>query len=474
RGSGSYRAAVESIRGGAARVRDSGAESSGEWVRVHSLARMMLLSIGETVLDDGSLRDDLAALLAGDLLERGNAGDTRMLARGLVAELVGADRERRLSTVGEVDEAAAGLSVDAGDALVEGDRPWGDGSSFADSGVVSTEPAAVRDGAGPDPVSQPGAEHESGRVLGDTDIELDSALGVRAVHETNTRTSQAVLAKVKEREFKAEEIRAIEAATSHYAPILGNRRASSSRAHAEQEVRTFGAVTFAVENGRLAAGARAEYLDSHGTVNLYAMGTLNREFGGGERAIEGTVVHELAHGLLDYALGEYTEHVGSWDAEGNPRRRSDGEPPLSLNAMDDASDFETSLKFYLRDPGAFANRSPRRAEFLSQLANEHPDIFVRREHEFTGQAAKRVLEFVKHRQSEFNINTGYWDAEGYPTFDGERPITKYGATNKREDMAEAAKYYFLDREKLRREAPQRAEFFDRLIADWESSKSDAL
>ncbi|WP_208608557.1 hypothetical protein, partial [Amycolatopsis pretoriensis] len=31
RGSGSYRAAVESIRGGAARVRDSGAESSGEW-----------------------------------------------------------------------------------------------------------------------------------------------------------------------------------------------------------------------------------------------------------------------------------------------------------------------------------------------------------------------------------------------------------------------------------------------------------
>ncbi|UOZ03260.1 hypothetical protein [Amycolatopsis sp. WQ 127309] len=321
------------------------------------------------------------------------------------------------------------------------------------------------------------AVHDGTVLVGDTDpgpdgTDRDPARGVRAVHDTNPQAKPTVLARVKPREFSENETRAIDDALKHYAPILGERRAHSSRAHAEQEVRHFAAVSFGVERGQIAPTARAEYLASHGTVNLYAMGVINREFGGGHRGIEGTVTHELAHGLLSYALDDYSKHVGSWNADGSPHREPGGEPPADPKIRDDVADFKAALKSHLLDPSGFATRSPRRSEFVNGLTEAHPDVFTRLENELSGKAAERIFKAVKGSQAEFNVHTGHWDADGYPAFAGERPISKYGATNVHEDMAETAKYYFMDPDHLRQHAPQRAEFFDRLIAGWDPAHRD--
>ncbi|WP_328456859.1 hypothetical protein [Amycolatopsis sp. NBC_00438] len=321
------------------------------------------------------------------------------------------------------------------------------------------------------------AVHDGTVLVGDTDpgpdgTDRDSACGVRAVHETNPQAKPTVLARVKPREFSADEIRAIDDALEHYAPILGERRASSSRAHAEQEVRHFAAVSFGVERGQIAPTARAEYLASHGTVNLYAMGVINKEFGGGHRGIEGTVTHELAHGLLSYALDDYGKHVGSWNPDGSPHRSSGGELPADPKIRDDVADFKAALKSHLLDPEGFATRAPRRSQFVTQLAQANPDVFTRLENELSGKAAERIFKELKGSQAEFNVHTGHWDADGYPAFDGERPISKYGATNVHEDMAETAKYYFMDPDTLRQHAPRRAEFFDHLIAGWDPAHRD--
>ncbi len=321
------------------------------------------------------------------------------------------------------------------------------------------------------------AVHDGSVLVGDADpgpdgTDRDSARGVRAVHETNPQAKPTVLARVKPREFSENETRAIDDALKHYAPILGERRATSSRAHAEQEVRHFAAVSFGVERGQIAPTARAEYLASHQTVNLYAMGVINKEFGGGHRGIEGTVTHELAHGLLSYALDDYGKHVGSWHPDGSPHRKPGGEAPADPKIRDDVADFKAALKSHLLDPAGFATRSPRRSEFVTRLAQANPDVFTRLENELSGKAAERIFKEVKGSQAEFNVHTGHWDADGYPAFDGERPISKYGATNVHEDMAETAKYYFLDRDHLRQHAPRRAEFFDRLVAGWDPAHRD--
>ncbi|UMP06963.1 hypothetical protein [Amycolatopsis sp. EV170708-02-1] len=304
---------------------------------------------------------------------------------------------------------------------------------------------------------------------------LDPERGVRAVHETNPGAKPKAMAWVRPREFTPDEIRGIHDALEHYAPIVGEERASSSRAHAEQEVRYFGAVSFGVEDGEIAPDARAEYLASHQVINLYSTGTITKEFGGGHRGIEGTVTHELAHGLLSYALEDYGRHVDSWNDDGTPKRTADAEPPIDPKVGDDAGDFKAALKTHLlkahlSDAGRLATRAPRRAEFVSRLEQEHSDVFIRRDRELSGQAADRIFTELKDRQSEFNEHTGYWHADGFPAFAGERPISRYGATNLQEDMAETAKYYFLDPDTLRRKAPRRAAFFDKLVAGWAAAQ----
>ncbi|WP_328605144.1 hypothetical protein OG943_34695 [Amycolatopsis sp. NBC_00345] len=304
-----------------------------------------------------------------------------------------------------------------------------------------------------------------------TGISHDSDRGVQAVKESNPNAKPSALARVRKRDFTDDENGAIDDALSHYSPIIGEQRANSSRAGVDQEVRHIGAVNFGLERGELAYGMGGEYIASHQTVNLYAPATLSREFGGGRRGLEGTVAHELSHGLLKYALDDYGKHVGSWNEDGSPNRGPDAEPPSDSKARTDQADFKAALKSHLLDRPGLERKAPRRAEFVAQLAQQHPDVFARQDNELSGPRAERIYQALKDRQTDFNEHSGYWDRDGFPSFTGERPITKYGATNVNEDMAETAKYYFLDPDKLRAEAPHRAEFFDQLIAGWKKPDS---
>ncbi|MGH8919265.1 MAG: hypothetical protein ACRD0H_13220, partial [Actinomycetes bacterium] len=263
-------------------------------------------------------------------------------------------------------------------------------------------------------------------------------------------------------------------ALAHYSPIIGDQRANSSRAGIDQEVRHIGAVNFGLERGEIAYGMGGEYIGSHQTVNLYAPAMLSREFGGGQRGLEGTVTHELSHGLLKYALDDYGKHVGSWNEDGSPNRGHDAEPPSDAKARSDQADFKAAVKSYLLGRAGLEQKAPRRAEFVAQLEQQHPDVFARQGTELSGPRAERIYQALKNRQADFNEHSGYWDREGFPSFTGERPITKYGATNVNEDMAETAKYYFLDPDKLRAEAPQRAAFFDQLVHGWKKPADDTV
>ncbi|SEP53028.1 Glycosyltransferase sugar-binding region containing DXD motif-containing protein [Amycolatopsis saalfeldensis] len=307
-----------------------------------------------------------------------------------------------------------------------------------------------------------------------TGVTHDSDRGVQAVKESNPNGKPSALARVRMRDFTNEEKGAIDDALGHYSPIIGDQRANSSRAGVEQEVRHIGAVNFGLERGEIAYGMGGEYIGSHQTVNLYAPAMLSREFGGGQRGLEGTVTHELSHGLLKYALDDYGKHVGSWNEDGSPNRGPDAEPPSDAKARSDQADFKAAVKSHLLGRAGLEQKAPRRAEFVAQLEQQHPDVFARQGTELSGPRAERVYQALKDRQADFNEHTGYWDRDGFPSFTGERPITKYGATNVNEDMAETAKYYFLDPDKLRAEAPRRAAFFDQLVSDWKKPSDDTV
>jgi hypothetical protein len=307
-----------------------------------------------------------------------------------------------------------------------------------------------------------------------TGVGLNSDRGVQAVKESNPNGKPAAIARVRKRDFTEDEKGGINDALVHYAPIIGEQRANSSRAGVDQEVRHIGAVNFGLERGEIAYVMGGEYIPSHQTVNLYAMSMLSKEFGGGQRALEGVVTHELSHGLLKYALDDYGKHVGSWNEDGSRNHPPGAEPPGIPNIRSAQADFQAALKSHLLFPSGLEKRAPRRAEFVAQLEQQNPDLFTRQDNELAAKRVERIYQALKDRQGDFNEHTGYWDRDGFPSFAGERPITRYGATNLNEDMAETAKYYFLDPGKLRAEAPQRAAFFDQLVNDWKKPADDSV
>ncbi|MBB4687605.1 glycosyltransferase [Amycolatopsis jiangsuensis] len=378
-------------------------------------------------------------------------------------------------------DVLANLSPGDRSSLVAGMRQnMEDGKRLADLIVATRQ--ALTDTLGNNPAPslhtpaaappKPDSDHPTDSETG---IDFDSHRGLEAVRESNPKASALTLKAVRQREFTADERAGAEDALKHYAPIIGAQRQSSSRADIEQEVQHIGAVSLGIENGRMSPAMAGEYIGSHKTVNIYALAGLDRDFGGGRREVEGMVTHELSHGLLKYALDDYTKHVGVWNEDNTPKRRPDAEPPSDPNARSDFADFTAAIKSHLLVPQNLAENSPRRAEFVTRLESAHPDVFAKQGDELSRNRAARIAKTLRGEHlGAFNEHTGYWTSDGFPAFDGERPMSRYGSTNPNEDMAETAKFYFLDPDRLRAEAPQRAAFFDQLVADWKPQQDDTV
>ncbi|MCW2943369.1 MAG: hypothetical protein JWR24_86, partial [Actinoallomurus sp.] len=343
-------------------------------------------------------------------------------------------------------------------------------SSSVPVGHSAVRSPAVSVSAGPEEVQREVREI-SEVIAGEFGIRLDSGAAVAAVEQSNPHVGEATLAKVRERRWDPNELRGLRAALEHFAPILGERRSRSGRAGAEQEVTHVGAVSFGVTNRKIDFGMAGEYIGSHKMLNFYAPVLIGKDFGGGRREIEGTATHELAHGLLKYALPEFTDAFGSWGPDGRPRLREGAEPPYG-NATSAMADLEASIKASFLVPDKFAAESPKHAEAITALKGRHPGVFERKPGELSGKAAARIARELKSELPEFNKMVGSWTEDGWPTFEGELPITLYAATNANEDLSETAKYYFLEPETLRAKAPKRAAFFGRLVAEWNTSASE--
>ncbi|MCO5991547.1 hypothetical protein NE235_36075 [Actinoallomurus spadix] len=343
-------------------------------------------------------------------------------------------------------------------------------------GMKGHEPAAGR--TGQKDASEAASEQavrsggEPSAIAEEFGIQVDSGTAVTAVKESNPRARAEVLAKVRERRWAPEEMSALHAALKHYAPILGKQRERSSRAGIAQEVTHIGAVSFGISNREIDFGMAGQYIESHQAVNLYAPILFKKDLGGGRREIEGTITHELAHGLLGYALPEFTEAFGSWGPDGRPKLPGGVEPPYS-GAKTAAEDLEASIRASLLVPDTLAAESPKHAAAIAELRQRHPELFETGPKELAWRAAKRIAGALKDQLPEFARMVGSWTEDGWPNFAGERPITRYGATDAGEDLSETAKYYFLEPDTLRAKAPQRAAFFDRLIAEWAVSEPES-
>lgn len=227
-------------------------------------------------------------------------------------------------------------------------------------------------------------------------IELNSPLGVEAVRARYTEAPESQRQGVKTRKWHLVELQALERALKYYEPILGAMRADSTRAAVAQEI------VFAAKNeqsidqntdqGVLDRETMGEYYGDFRLFGLYECAEgYDQDFPGDvPKQLEGTVVHELAHGLLNYRLSAFVTRFKYWkdestrdaepDTKTSDRRRAnkDVEAPITHYGTESADeDLAESARFFFldaaklkagfgkpkREPG---NPCPERHQFIQE------------------------------------------------------------------------------------------------------------
>jgi hypothetical protein len=234
-------------------------------------------------------------------------------------------------------------------------------------------------------------------------VDLDSDQGVAAVKERYADVPAAVLAGVKKRVWHLDELQALERALAHYGPIMGTARATSTRTSAGQEVTTAGKVEQSIDQhgpaGVLDTTTMGEYFGARTNFSLFkaAEGKSGDFPGDVPKQLEGTTVHEIAHGVLKYRLPRFVSSFQYWKDENtrdaNPTTRIANkkgiEAPITrygtTNAGEDLA--ETAMFFFVQPAtlksgiankvtatvppqGTPGNPCPRRFAFMEQTVKE--------------------------------------------------------------------------------------------------------
>lgn len=224
-------------------------------------------------------------------------------------------------------------------------------------------------------------------------IELNSFKS-KAVIQTSYKdhASAEVVDQVKAATWEFKEIHALYHAAKHFAPILGANRINSTRKGTPQEVLFAGKVNAAIKNNQLSNSVMGQFYDKYDTLNLTQAGTdMRNDFEFNTQELEGTAIHELAHGLMDYALQDYITEIGYWSDVQTLSGEEGAEQPITHYSNTNAKeDFAEAMMFFFMKPDVLASKCPKRFRFIMIRMLEWTD---------TG---KQVIELGKFMQANMS------------------------------------------------------------------------
>jgi hypothetical protein len=325
--------------------------------------------------DEQAILDLLEATPNSELSEMLGAG--KLEAADLLSDFHGAEEQRLLRFFDERFEGGAKQALKGSTQLKPRAEAFG------------KEKAEVRDAAEAAEIRRINQD-----IKDKYGIDVDSDAGIAAIKKSYTNVPAAVTGALKTRAWKLDELRALERALAHFAPILGKERAASTRAKSPQEVTTTSKVEQAIDQdtpaGVLDTTTLGEYFRDSKNFGMFKAGEKSTvDFPGDvPTQLEGTTVHEIAHGLLDYAISSFVATFKYWksmfvaDADATTRvaKKSVEAPPSfygGKSAKEDLS--ETAIFFFVRPArlkdgatptppkGTPGNPCPGRLSFMEKL-----------------------------------------------------------------------------------------------------------
>jgi hypothetical protein len=211
-------------------------------------------------------------------------------------------------------------------------------------------------------------EREAGRIIdqleNDYGIDIDSSEMVTVVRARYSAAPGHVRRRVHRRHWKLRELRALRRAAGHYARILGAERATSSRHADAQEVSLAGKLSTSINDARTAADVDTlgEYFRERSAFAMYRSGENDAGITGDvDQELEFTATHELAHGLMNYALASFIARMDYWLDRATPSGAAGAEaPPTDYGQTNAAEDMCETMAMYFMFPDRLRTNCPVR------------------------------------------------------------------------------------------------------------------
>jgi hypothetical protein len=200
-------------------------------------------------------------------------------------------------------------------------------------------------------------EQEAQRIIQDIkdkyEIDVSSQTGVDAIKSQYTQAPDAVKNNLKTKAWKLKELKALEKALAHFALILGANRKTSSRAGADQEITSASKVDQAIDrnsaSGKLDTTTLGEFFKNSKNFSMFTAGeNFDKDFpGNNDKQLEGTIVHEIAHGLMKYELNNYVRQLKYWKDADTPSGKANAEAPITdYGATNASEDLSEAVMYY--------------------------------------------------------------------------------------------------------------------------------
>jgi hypothetical protein len=229
-------------------------------------------------------------------------------------------------------------------------------------------------------VADENEEKEAHRIIknikDEYEIDLSSQSGVDAIKNDYTNAPDNVKKGLQTKEWEFKELKALEKALQHFAPILGKRRKASSLSKKDQEITSASKVDQAIDaddpSGVLDSTTLGEYFESSKNFSMFSAGTNSKvDFKDSEKQLEGTAIHEIAHGLLKYALSDYVKALDYWTDEDTKSGKAAAEEPITEYGKTNASeDLSEAVMYYFVETNEFEKKCPKRYEFIKQIIKD--------------------------------------------------------------------------------------------------------
>ena len=206
-------------------------------------------------------------------------------------------------------------------------------------------------------------------------VDVSSMKGVKATKDFYSSVPATERAKIQVEPWTMRELRAVDRALSHFAPILGRRRKKSTRKDIDQEVTSVGKGTVSAAFATNAADPTTLgqfYRDSK-SFSLYKRSEVaTPDFPGDlDKQLEGTTVHEISHGLMEYALDRFMKAGGYWTSRNQETHDVNGEdPPTDYGKKNAAEDLCESVMLYFVAKSTLKTKAPRRHDVIEDIVSE--------------------------------------------------------------------------------------------------------